>query len=115
MREGATYECKNDPSPGLGSFLHSYEILLIYYRRFQGDLRFIIYTQDGPMYKQQLPMSNSIWPKIGLGSFLYSYTQFIELLGNCFYKAMTENVNRPIIWTTDQSRYQTLHGMIETV
>ena len=30
------------------------------------------------MYKQQFPMFNSIWPKIGLGPFLYSGTQLTD-------------------------------------
>ena len=41
------------------------------------ELRFILYTQDGPMYKQQFPMFNSIWPKIGLGAlFIFRYSIF---------------------------------------
>ena len=36
------------------------------------------------MYKQQFPMFNSIWPKIGLGPFLYSGTQFyVAILSLC--------------------------------
>ena len=56
-------------------FLDSYYISMTHFRHFRGELRLILHTQDGPMYKQQFPMYNSIWPKIGLGPFLYSGTQ----------------------------------------
>ena len=45
------------------------------FRHFRGELRFILYTQDEPMNKRRFPMFKSIWPKIGLGPFLYSGIQ----------------------------------------
>ena len=48
---------------------------MTHFRHFRGELRLILHTQDGPMYKQQCPMYNSIWPKIGLGpSFIFRYS-----------------------------------------
>ena len=70
-------KCKKGPSPGLGPFLDSYYISMTHFRHFRGELRLILHTQDGPMYKQQFPMYNSIWPNIGLGPFLYSGTQLL--------------------------------------
>ena len=63
------------------------------------------------MYKQQFPMFNSIWPIIGLGSFLYSGIQFFSL--NCYCLAGTpvlettmEN-GRPVCYT--QSQHWIIH------
>ena len=58
---------------------------LTHFRHFRGELSFILHTQDGPMYKQQFPMFNSTWPKIGLGPFLYSGTQLVYILIYCVY------------------------------
>ena len=83
MREGARYECKKSLSPGLRLFLHSYQILILYLGHFWDDFRFIIYAQDGSMYKEQFPIYNSISPKIGLRPFfifIYSIVIFIHFI-----------------------------------
>ena len=51
---------------------------LLHFRHFRGEFRLILYTQDGPMYKQHVPMLNAIWPKIGLGPLFYSGIQLLS-------------------------------------